>query len=368
MVKLQRLIDKYVGMFIVFFFSALKFLDSKPKQHQKFLIIKLWAIGDSIITLSLIKALRTKIKGSHIDILTRNRVLPVYNSYDHDKIINLDKLQDIFFLLKHIRYYDIVFDCEPYLNLSALIAFFAGKERIGFKNQFRSRLYNKTVLFNKKQHMVKNYLQMLRCIGIKYETKKLEKLQINKKYQKRIDTFLMRHKVKKTDLLIGITPGVAQSAKSRMWFEDRFAQLADKLIEDKAKIVFIDSAENKRIVAKIMKMMNNKAIDASGIFNLYEVFYLISRCKIFISNDTGPMHIAAAQGCKTIGLFGPNTPTLWAPYGKDNISIRKTKLPPSIQNDKGIFPDKNREGFMAPINVEDVYNAVKKIISKFYSI
>jgi heptosyltransferase-2 len=74
------------------------------------------------------------------------------------------------------------------------------------------------------------------------------------------------------------------------------------------------------------------------------------------------MHIAAAQGCRTIGLFGPNTPVLWGPYGKNNTSIYKTKLPPSIQNDKGIFPDENREEFMGPIKVTEVYKAVKKLL------
>ena len=110
--------------------------------------------------------------------------------------------------------------------------------------------------------------------------------------------------------------------------------------------------------------MKNKPIDSLDKFTLKETFYLISKCRVFISNDTGPMHIAAAQGCSTIGLFGPNTPVLWAPYGKGNTAIYKTGLEPAIQNDKGIFRECNREEYMGCITVDDVFEAVKQSLQK----
>ena len=257
--------------------------------------------------------------------------------------------------------YDLVFDCEPYLNLSAVLGFLKGKYKVGFSNQWRSRLYNKAVKFDKKQHMVQNYLDMLRALGFKYNTNELERLDVKKETRNKIKKYLKKNKL--SGLVIGITPGVAESAKSRAWFSNRFAKLADKLIlELKAKIIFIDSKKNKKVVHKIVSLMDEKAVNASGLFNLEETFYLIEKCKVFISNDTGPMHIAAAQGCRTIGLFGPNTPVLWGPYGKKNKAIYKTKLRPSIQNDKGIFPDKNRKEYMGSIDVDDVFKEVKKLV------
>jgi heptosyltransferase II len=103
-------------------------------------------------------------------------------------------------------------------------------------------------------------------------------------------------------------------------------------------------------------------LNSVGVFTLKETFYLISKCTVFVSNDTGPMHIAAAQGIRTIGLFGPNTPVLWAPYGKGNIAIYKTKLEPAIQNDKGIFKKGGREEYMGPVTVDDVFDAVKSCL------
>ncbi|MCM2326182.1 MAG: glycosyltransferase family 9 protein, partial [Candidatus Woesearchaeota archaeon] len=291
-------------------------------------------------------------------VLTRTRIRSVFDAYDIDKVIDLDK--ESFGILNLSRHYDYVIDCEPYLNISAIISFFLGKRRIGFSDQWRSMLYNNKTRFRKDQHMVQNYLDMIRLIGIRYDTDKLENLQVSKKAMAKVDGFVKRLKAKK---IIGITPGVAETVKSRMWFEDRFARLADKLIEkDGVVILFIDGPSNKDVVVKIRSMMKQKSINCVGRFSLEETFYLIKKCDVFISNDTGPMHIAAAQGTRTIGLFGPNTPVLWGPYGKNNISIYKTRLPPSIQNDKGTFKDVDREGYMGSISVDDVYEAAVKLL------
>ena len=362
MVRLQRLIDKYVGFFIVLVLGFLKIFDKKPRKRKKILVIKLWAIGDSVLTLTLIKAIKTKFKNSAVDVLTRKRIMSVFQAYENvDCIYNMDNKKQFIKLLFSFRKYDFVFDCEPYLNLSAIFAFVLGKERIGFSNQWRSILYNKSVEFNKKQHMIQNYLDMIRVLGVKYEVEKLEQLKVDNNSKKKVDKYL-KNKVK---LLVGITPGVAESAKSRMWYENRFAKLSDKLIDElNVEVFFIDGPSNKNVTKKIISMMKNKPVNVVGKFDLTETFYLISKCDIFISNDTGPMHIAAAQRCKTIGLFGPNTPVLWGPYGKDNVAIYKTKLTPSIQNDKGVFPDTNRKEYMGPITVNDVFDAVKKFILK----
>ena len=135
--------------------------------------------------------------------------------------------------------------------------------------------------------------------------------------------------------------GVAESVKSREWPLERFSQLADRLLERNKnskinvnhfnKIIFVGGNAEREMIEKViskMKKHREKAVNLAGKTSLKELFYIISKCKIFISNDTGPMHIAAAQGCGTIGLFGPNTPVLWSPYGrnkngKNNIAIFK---------------------------------------------
>ena len=363
MVKLQRFIDRFVGFFFVLLLFLFRIFDRKPVQEKKFLIIKLWAIGDSILSLSTIKGIRQNFKNTTVDVLTRNRVKDLFESYPVDHLFNLDEKEDRKKLLRSLRTYDVVFDGEPYFNLSAIVAFFLGKERIGFSDQWRSKLYTKTVKFRKDQHMLQNYLDMLRVIGMNFNVDHLERISIGGIEQKKTNDFLQEKKKRK--YLVGITPGVAETAKNRMWFEERFSQVADRIIlELDADVIFIDNKANNEIVEKIIKGMKETPINSSGLFSLKEVFSLIGKCNVYVSNDTGPMHIAAAQGCKTIGLFGPNIPVLWGPYGKDNISIYKTTLPPAIENDKGKFREGNREGYMGPITVEEVFSAIKICLGK----
>ncbi|MBW3012122.1 glycosyltransferase family 9 protein, partial [Candidatus Woesearchaeota archaeon] len=126
-------------------------------------------------------------------------------------------------------------------------------------------------------------------------------------------------------------------------------------------------------VEKIMSMMKHKdnAYNLAGQTKVTESFYLIEKCSIFISNDTGPMHVAASQGVKTIGLFGPNTPKLWGPYGKKNIALyHKVQCSPCILNEKGIFPEciyngtKLYQQCMKKITVKEVLKAFEKLKRK----
>ncbi|MBT3720468.1 glycosyltransferase family 9 protein [archaeon] len=359
MIKLQRLIDKYIGSILIFFLSFLKVFDKKKNIKKRFLIIKLWAIGDSVISLVLIKAIKTLYNGAKVDVLIRNQNKDIFDCYPLDNIHNMDK-KFTKFMFKNIRKYDVVIDCEPYLNLSAIYGFILGKKRIGFSDQFRSLLYNNKIKFNKKQHMVQNYLDMVRSLGKKYDVDKLEKMTPPKKNIIKIKDFLKKNKIKKC---VGISVGVGGSAKNRMWYEKRFATLSDKIIKElKLDVVFIDSPNNDYIVQEIISHMSQKAHIATKGFDLKDRIALISRCSVFISNDSGLMHVGAAQGCRTIGLFGPNTPILWGPYGKNNIGIYKTRLPPSIDNVKAIFKDEKRMKYMGAISVNDVFLTIKKKI------
>jgi len=154
----------------------------------------------------------------------------------------------------------------------------------------------------------------------------LPKLNYSLNDKKNIDNSLKRYNVGKKDFLVGFGVGAAESAKSRMWPKERFAKLADKLIKKyNAKIILFGNKEEKNYNTELQKLIIDKdnSYNIAGLINVREMFYLIEKCKLFIGNDSGPMHVAAAQGVKTIGLFGCNLPVRFAPFGKNNYSIYK---------------------------------------------
>lgn len=374
MINLYKFIDKYLGIPFCIIFGMLTKLRLFPKNKstnfKKIIIIKIWALGDSVVSLPLIKTIKEHNPNAQIDVLARNRNADVFKHTNFINNIFLFEPKKFLQILKLIRKYDLIIDTEPYLRLSALLSLFLGKRRIGFANQIRSLIYTDSTPFRKDQHMVENYLDMARILGINVKLNNLIKLETTNEEKKSVDDFLKSFIIKKSDFLVGFCAGSAESAKTRIWPNERFAKVADELIKKyHAKIVFIGSKGEKAQIENILNQMKYKklAVNSAGSISLRSTFYLIECCKLFISNDTGPMHIAAAQGVTTIGLFGPNTPILWAPFGEKNKSIYKNvECSPCIQNDKGITPDclrkTDRYLCMNLITTNDVLNAVKECL------
>ena len=92
--------------------------------------------------------------------------------------------------------------------------------------------------------------------------------------------------------------------------------------------MFVGTEEERRLADEIIKNIEKKenAVNLCGKFSLRELFYFVTKCDVFIGNDSGAMHIAAAQKVKTIGLFGPNLPQRFSPYGRECCNIQRREL------------------------------------------
>ncbi|MCV2353663.1 glycosyltransferase family 9 protein [Paucibacter sp. B2R-40] len=364
-IKIEKIIDKYIFLPLCFIFGRKNHRKAIPNSITKILVIKFWALGDSVVLLPTLQAFKRKFPNSEVHVLAHTRNRAVFEGQDYiDNIIDFS----IKNILNNFRYYDICIDAEPYLNVSALICFIKGNFRIGFSHGARGKTYHIQSPFNKNQHMVQNYLDFGKIFNIDRNTDKLIPLSISSPDKVLISEYLQKVKYSTTGLTVGIAPGVAESVKFRMWPIENFAALADTLIEKyNAQVFFIDSKSNIETIRKIEFSMKNKAINSAGIFTVKQSAELISRCDIAISNDSGFMHIAAAAGVKTIGLFGPNTPVLWGPYGANNVSIWKPKIGcPFIDNTSAELIPKQlsfeQANCMTAIEVDDVLIAIDKLL------
>ena len=405
-IDFYKFIDKYFGKLFIILLSSIKFFFKKNDDKNSFLIIKLWAVGDSVVALPLIRSLRRNFPKSRIVVFARERNCQVFEMVDFIDEIILFEPKYVFKLFLLFRKYDVVFDLEPYLNLSAVISFMVGKFSVGFANQFRSRLYDERVVFDKNKHMVENYLDFCKAIGVKLlqDDYSLVKLKCFGVEEKHVESFIASKNVDSRRMgliprcsaaivecsflgvknapqlaatrifylnksLVGVCVGTAESAsKTRVWNDKKWALLCDSLIEKlNAEVIFFGAKKESKYISCIQLMMRNKSINSAGELNLKSAVCLISKCDLFISIDTGPMHIASCQGIKTIGLFGPNTPKLWSPYGNYNVSIYKSvECSPCIQNDKGYMPDCLRKTdkylCMNLISVSEVFEAGKRLL------
>lgn len=388
-IKVQRILDRVGGNVLCNILSLFK-LNKKIKSFEevknsaKILVINLWGMGDAVLTLPLIDEIKNRFPKAQLDVLATKRVEKIYSSQKNINTVLL--LEDKKNLLKW-NYYDLVFDTEHYLNTSALAAFYLGKTVIGYSHGQRAKLYSYTVNYNDKQHIVHTYLDLLRLLvpEIKNPTE-LVKLSYSKEDKEEVIKLLTRkfknkfsvvnkgvntlftriNGIKENEFIIGFCVSSAESAHSRKWAKEKFAELADILIEKYgARIILVSGPGDFDANESVLSLIKNKdkALNAAKAMNVKKTIAVIDQCSLFISNDTGPMHVAAAQGVPTIGLFCPNTPVRYAPYGSKNISIYKPVLPePCINVHKGVIPDCSSHNHMSKIEVEDVLRAVERVM------
>lgn len=378
MVAIIKFVDKYVGNFICNFLGFFKKGKSGKIGAEKILVVQLWGIGETILALPAIEALRKRFPKAEINVLATPRNKDIFfGNKNINKVtaVRLNPFSVLSFIMRNMKKYDLAIDMEEYLNVSAIISFFAGRRVVGYSHNSRAKLYTDKVKYNDKQHAAQAFLDLVRALGIAYDLKELPGLDYSKSDRNFVDKFLKNSGIKGSDFVVCVAPGAAESAKSRMWPYDRYAELCDEIIaKHNAKIIFTGSSGETGLIEDIQSKMDNKnkSMNAAGKITLTQLFYLVSECRLFIGNDAGPMHIAAAQGVKTLGLFGPNLPVRFGPYGKGNIGLYKgynCEFSPCINVHKGQVPDclypKNSNDYqkcMKNISVDDVLKEVEKLV------
>lgn len=170
-------------------------------------------------------------------------------------------------------------------------------------------------------HAVDRYLGILRAHGVECEgaAPKLHPLPSEKRLA---SDFLSRNGVSARDMLIGIHPGGGWSYK--LWPIERFAALADLLIQRySAKVLLFAGPDEAQLQDQMVNLMKSSPILVRDI-GLRQLAALTQRCCLYIGNDTGPMHIAAAVGTRVIAIFGPTNASRSGPYGNKHIVIAET--------------------------------------------
>lgn len=143
------------------------------------------------------------------------------------------------------------------------------------------------------------------------------------KEKKKINKLLSVNKISEADLLTIIHAGAKGSDIARFWPSERWVKIINYLIEKyHAKICVIGGREDIEVTSEIVKKIKFPILNFVGKLSLQETTALISKCKLFISTNSGPMWLAAALHKPQIALCGPSK-TAWMPYNKHAIVIRK---------------------------------------------
>ncbi|MFH1510125.1 MAG: glycosyltransferase family 9 protein [Candidatus Woesearchaeota archaeon] len=372
-VSLIKYVDKCVGFFLVLFLAFFRRGHVLGKKRS-ILVIQLWGIGESICTLPAIAGIKKAFPKSAISVLTTNRNRAVYDKQPFiDRILCVDIgfFPICRFMFSHS--FDVVLDFEEYLNISAIISYFVGGYRIGFSHNVRASLYDRTVPYDDCKHVAHVFANLVNAAGAKVKVGMLVALHWSKSDQVAVEKLLNANGISKTDFVVGVGAGTAESSHCRKW--PLFAELSDLLSRKyNAKIVFVGSPSEVAEFDSIIRKMRVPGLNLAGKTSLPQLFCLAKRFDLFVGNDSGPMHISASQGIPTVGLFGPNLPERFGPFGKLCSYVYKgsvCKYSPCINVHKGEVPDclfakssKEYQECMKAISVDDVMKTVSKVLRR----
>ena len=344
-----------------------KSLKSMPK---KILLRGTNWIGDAVMTLPAVASIRQTFPSAEITILAKPWVAEVYKlSPDIDRI----------FLFREPGIHQGIsgkvklaaelkregFEVAIYLQNAieaAIIGWLAGiPVRAGFDSDCRGFLLTHPVHRTKEiraVYQVDYYLEMVKslgCVPVPKEAR-LEKSLVAAKAASSLELY----GVPADSVLIGLAPG-AMYGPAKRWFPERFGAVAKKLQESfAAKVMIFGSKGDLETAQQVQDAMGGSAINIVGQTGLDEAIALISRCSLFITNDSGLMHVAGALNVPTLAIYGSTNPVTTPPPGENSVIIRKeVSCSPCL---KKVCPTDFR--CMELIGTDDVYEAARSILVK----
>jgi predicted lipopolysaccharide heptosyltransferase III len=339
------------------------------KGIEKILIIKLRAIGDVVLAIPVISNVRKAFPEATIDFLTERPATHVVLEHpDLDSVLILDKnYLPVKRLTEYIKFvsslkrtkYDLVFDLFGNPR-SAFLSYFTGaKYRVGYNFRLRKLFYTHVTENRGDQvHEVEFNLDALRRLGIAIVEKQLY-FPVNDSAREYISHFWIDHELEDR-FVVAINASGGWSTKR--WPLEYFAQLGDKITNTYgATILLIWGPGERQQADQIAALMKTPAVLAPAT-NLKQLAALLERCGLMVTNDSGPMHIAAAVGTPVVAMFGPTNPKCQGPYGSMHEVVVKAGL--WCLGCNGVTCKIGTNECMVDLSVDTVMKAIEKAMNK----
>lgn len=229
------------------------------------------------------------------------------------------------------------------------------KRRIGFASNLRSFLLTDSPAYPKgKMHQVDVYKKLLEPLGIS-KSESSPRLYVSEKEVEESKELLFQRGYARGKKLVGINPGAAYGT-AKCWPPERYCDLAKQLLEEDVFVVFFGDAASYDLVKAICQGLPSKVMNLAGVTSLRELACLIKDCDVLVTNDSGPMHIAAAFGTPLVALFGSTDDQATGPYGhSSSVITKRVSCSPCL---KRVCPIDFR--CMTQISVEEVARKVRE--------
>lgn len=332
---LQKILDHYIGSLLCLLLGGFQSRRTvQDHDPQRILLIQLSAIGDTILTIPTIRAIRSRFPKAHLAMVASSINLqylegcPYIDQYIPCRLEELMKSPRkliSFVLALRRQQFECVIDFEHWPRLSALIAHGSGASRkIGFcsRGQHRHFLFTDVVEHVPGQHEVVNFLKIARLLGCPIRETDLE-IWLKKGDWDWVEGFFSEMGVDPNRPIVAIHPEAGRRDEPRRRLpHDRFVSVADALVEQyHAQIIFTGAPSEVELSQRIASQTQSACAVAAGKTHINQLAALFANADLVICGNCGPMHLAAATGTPVVALHGPTNPSQWGPWGSGHTIL-----------------------------------------------
>lgn len=337
----MRIIDYFLGGAICLALDACALVGrlfvrhNEPKQVRKILVTKYLGMGSILLATPTMRELKNAYPDCKLVFLTfeRNAAFARHISLiDEVRSVRTSSFSalacDLIRLLPELRRerFDLVLDLEFFARFSTIVSFLSGGVmRIGYylPKMWRGDLLTHLIHFNPYRHVTEVFASQLAPLGLTVTDFSLTPPTVDDTARITIESLLHSYGVAPEEKLIVVNINASDLSRERCWPVEYFASLVCAIAEHRGRrLILVGSADEAphvdRLYNSLPEHVRSTVLNVAGKLTIGEFIALLKAVQLCISNDSGPLHIAAALGIPTVSFFGPETPSLYGPVGKNH--------------------------------------------------
>ena len=375
--ELQAILSANGRSYVEKHFTLETMYDSTMKVYKEaiesfnVLVVKWSALGDIILSLPALKAIRERFPKANIALLTSRQGIEIAGRFSYiDNFFvtkNLRGINGIFELLEiasELRRFrpDLVCDLQNNKK-SHLVSFLscAGR-RLGYKSKKFDFFINEAV-DGARETMppIQHQFRLLEKLGIN-SIPETGLFPITEQESEYADNLIKESWAGKKQKIIGINFGASGRWQTKRWPLENIARVSDLLAGGNMRVFISGTREDSAQAKKIIMLSKSKPFDITGRTSIMQLTAFIKRCDVFISSDSAPMHIASLCKVPFIALFGPTDPGRHSQHSLPESSSNSQLIYKKIKCSPCYKPSCRHMSCMKSITAEEIFAAVKKIL------
>lgn len=310
--------------------------DRSRPEPRTVVVTKYLGMGSILLATPALKAIKTRYPACRIILMTfSSNVVFAKRLAIFDEVLSIRTSSLSLFAIDTLRNLlkirrmqaDYLLDLEFFARFSTIVAYLSGTAcRVGYymPQIWRGHLLDIPVHFNPYRHVCDIFAAQVEAIGISVEDPAVLVPSVEPAMLEKVRGDLALAGIGNGDTIIAVNVNASDLSLERRWPKESFIALMDALVRQKTRVrmVLIGSTDERNYVQSVHEALSpiarSKCLNLAGGQTLDELLALLSISDACISNDSGPLHIAAALGIRTVSFFGPESPMLYGPRGTNH--------------------------------------------------